>query len=71
MTRILGFLSEKIPDRAKITALLSLELRALLFVFSLIMICIEAYQAAGRSAVPRGAFALTAVLVFLFSRLLE
>ena len=71
MTRILGFLSEKIPDRAKITALLSLELRALLFVFSLIMICIEAYQAAGGSTFPRGPFALTAVLVYFFYSLLE
>ena len=64
MTRILGFLSEKIPDRAKITALLSLELRALLFSFSLIMICIEAYQAVVGSTLPRGPFALTAVLAF-------
>ncbi|MCR5809796.1 MAG: transglutaminase-like domain-containing protein [Lachnospiraceae bacterium] len=71
MTRILGFLSEKIPDRAKITALLSLELRALLFVFSLIMICIEAYQAVGGSTFPRGPFALTAILVFIFYGLLE
>ena len=71
MTRILGFLSEKIPDRAKITALLSLELRALLFAFSLITICIEAYQAAGGSAFPRGPFALTAVLVYFFYSLLE
>ena len=71
MTRILGFLSEKIPDRAKITALLSLELRALLFAFSLIMICIEAYQAAGSSTLPRGPFALTAVLVFFSYSLLE
>ena len=35
------------------------------------MICIEAYQAAGGSAVPRGPFALTAVLVFLFYSFLE
>ena len=47
------------------------ELRALLFVFSLIMICIEAYQAAGGSTIPRGPFALTAVLVFLFYSFLE
>jgi len=71
MTRILGFLSEKIPDRAKITALLSLELRALLFSFSLIMICIEAYQAVGGSTLPRGPFALAAILVFFFYSLLE
>ena len=71
MTRILGFLSEKIPDRAKITALLSLELRALLFSFSLIMICIEAYQAVVGSTLPRGPFALTAVLAFFSYSLLE
>ena len=35
------------------------------------MICIEAYQAAGGSAVPRGPFALTTVLVFIFYSLLE
>ena len=35
------------------------------------MICIEAYQAAGGSTIPRGLFALTAVLVFLFYSFLE
>ena len=35
------------------------------------MICIEAYQAAGGSAVPRGPFALTTILVFIFYSLLE
>ena len=35
------------------------------------MICIEAYQAAGGSTFPRGPFALTAILVFLFYSLLE
>lgn len=35
------------------------------------MICIEAYQAAGDSAFPRGPFALTAVLVYFFYSLLE
>ena len=35
------------------------------------MICIEAYQAAGGSTIPRGPFALTAVLVFLFYSFLE
>ena len=35
------------------------------------MICIEAYQAAGGSAFPRGPFALTAVLVYFFYSLLE
>ena len=35
------------------------------------MICIEAYQAAGSSTLPRGPFALTAVLVFFSYSLLE
>ena len=35
------------------------------------MICIEAYQAAGSSTLPRGPFALTAVLVYFFYSLLE
>lgn len=50
---------------------MSLELRAILFAFSLIMICIEAHQAAGGSNIPRGPFALTAVLVFCSYSLLE
>ena len=35
------------------------------------MICIEAYQTARGSTIPRGPFALTAVLVFFFYSLLE
>ncbi len=35
------------------------------------MICIEAYQAVGGSTFPRGPFALTAILVFIFYGLLE
>ena len=50
---------------------MSLEVRAFLFAFSLIMICIEAYQAAGGSTIPRGPFALAAVLVFCSYSLLE
>ena len=35
------------------------------------MICIEAYQAVGGSTLPRGPFALAAILVFFFYSLLE
>ncbi len=38
--------------------------------FSLIMICIEAYQAAGGSTIPRGPFALTAALAYFLYSLL-
>ena len=51
-------------------ASLSLELRAVLFMFSLIMLCIETYQAAGGSTIPRGPFALTAAAAFFFYSLL-
>ena len=60
MTRILGFLSGKIPDRAKATALLAAELRVHLFAFALIVICMEAFLlSGGLSALSEGLPALS------------